>query len=204
MTTAYRSATWLVVLLVAIAAALALAGCSDRQAGGGEVEVLRPEGGPEPGGVVEIEEAEARPAPEFTLAAAGGGEVSLSDYAGKALILDFWATSCTGCVEELPEFQALYDSWDHEKVEYLGVSLDSSIEVVEAFMASREELSLPMALGDDAMIDAYLGRRRTIPAARVIDGEGMIRYEFGPGPSTDQVGAAVERLLAEVESGSGG
>ncbi len=163
-----------------------------------------PEGGPEPGGVVEIEEAEARPAPEFALQTAGGGTASLSDYEGKVLILDFWATWCTGCVEDLPEYQAMYDAWDHERVEYLGVSLDSSIEVVEAFMESREELSLPMALGDDEMIDAYLGRRRTIPAVRVIDGEGMIRHEFGPGPSANQVGAAVERLLAEVESGSGG
>ncbi|MGC9320096.1 MAG: peroxiredoxin family protein, partial [Armatimonadota bacterium] len=143
-------------------------------------------------------------APDFTLPLAGGGEVSLSDYEGKILVLDFWATNCAACVEELPEYQEMYESWDHERVEFLGVSLDGSVEMVEAFMDAREDLVLPMAVGSNEMLQAYLGETWSIPAARVIGPEGTIAYEFGPGPSAAKVERAVTRLLGEGEPAEGG
>ncbi|MGD9495564.1 MAG: peroxiredoxin family protein [Armatimonadota bacterium] len=192
----------LVLLTGAVWLTLVLTGCPARQPGDASTGPA-PGARPEPAGAaLEIELIEPRPAPQFTLKTPGGGEVSLSDYAGKVLVLDFWSTSCTACIEELPEYQRMYDSWDHDRVEYLGVSLDTSIGVVEGFLAKRRDLSLPMALGDEQMLDAYLGARRTIPAARVIDAEGMLRYEPPPGKSAAKVAAAVERLLAKDEAGA--
>lgn len=147
---------------------------------------------------VEITPVEPTPAPDFTLPVVGGGEVSLADYRGRVLVLDFWATWCTGCVKELPAYQALVDEWDPERVAYLGISLDDSIEQIEAFLKTRPELRLTMALADEATVEAYLGRRRTLPSARVIDPQGMIRYAFSAGEQPARVRAAVEALLSEA------
>ncbi len=196
----YRRTIGMMLLLGALVTAALLVGCPNE----GRDVAVAPEAIDSPPAEVtesiELPEMEPTPAPDFTLEAPGGTQVSLEDFRGKILVLDFWATWCSGCIKEMPKYQELYQSWDHDRVAYLGVSLDSSIEVVEAFLERRDDLSLPMALGDEAMLDAYLGERRTIPAARIIDADGMLRYKFGPGPSADKVRVAVERLLAEAES----
>lgn len=150
---------------------------------------------------VVIEEAGGEPAPDFTVPLAGGGEASLSDYEGRILVLDFWATWCTACVRELPDYQDLHDRWAENEVQYLGMSLDSEMGLVEAFLDRREDLTLQMALAPEETIEAYLGARRTLPASRVIDASGVIRYEF-QGPATEKVGYAVDLLLAESRAGS--
>ncbi|MEA3403589.1 MAG: peroxiredoxin family protein [Armatimonadota bacterium] len=185
-------------IALALALAVLLVGCGDQSASRPATSARAA-----PEQATEDPEA-AQTAPEFSLPLAGGGEVSLSDYEGKILVLDFWATNCAGCVEELPEFQEMYESWDHDKLECLGVSLDGSVGMVEAFLETRDDLTLPMAVGSPEMLEAYLGETWSIPAARVIGPEGTIAYEFGPGRSAAKVERAVAELLAEGESAEGG
>jgi len=141
---------------------------------------------------------EGDPAPDFDLPKAGGGRARLSDYKGKILVLDFWGTRCLGCIEALPKYQKLYDSWDHDKVEYLGPANDIKIEIVEAFL-KRKKLTLPMALIDDTMKQAYLGDQPVLPQARVIDQEGVVRHVFAGQAQVEKVKKAVEELLAEAK-----
>lgn len=182
-----------------VVATLALAGCPSRGLAEGPPGVTDVGTG-EAAEQVPVEEADPQPAPDFALKAPGGAQVTLADYEGKILVLDFWATNCTGCIEEMPEFRAMYEDWDHERVEYLAVSLDTSIEVVEKFREDRPDLDLPMALADNQMLQDYLGARLAIPQSRVIGPDGLIRYKFGPGPSAAQVGVAVTALLAEADT----
>jgi cytochrome c biogenesis protein CcmG/thiol:disulfide interchange protein DsbE len=149
----------------------------------------------------DIEEAEpGQKAPDFTVPLADGGEASLSDYEGKILVLDFWATWCAACVKELPEYQELYEGWDNDKVAYIGMSADGDLGTVRAFLDTRDDLTLPMALADDELLEAYVPTR-TLPSSRVIDQDGMLRYEF-KGPGAEKVEEAVKRLLAEGEGAS--
>ncbi|MGI5819314.1 MAG: TlpA family protein disulfide reductase [Armatimonadota bacterium] len=192
-----RTLAW-VAMVSGIAILMLTAGCGEQPAMRDTVQV--PEGdlarqddeGPE------IEETEpGKEAPDFTVPLVGGGEVSLADYAGKILVLDFWATWCGACVAEFPHYQELYDGWDHDEVAYLGLSADGDMNTVEAFMRGRPDLTLPMALASDELLEAYLPTR-TLPSSRVIDADGIVRYEFR-GPGAEKVEAAVRRLLAESE-----
>ena len=177
------------VLLVVLVVPLLIAGCPETIY---EEDMPEPPEAPAP--LAEPEEA-----PDFTVPLAHDGEASLADYEGKILVLDFWATWCTSCVRELPDYQELYEMWDQDEVEYLGMSLDSDMAVIEAFLEQRDDLTLPMALTPEETVDAYLGTRRTLPSSRVIDRDGMIRYEF-TGPASEQVRFAVEALLEETEA----
>jgi len=156
-----------------------------------------------PDEVPAVEPTSLEPAPDFKLAKAGGGEVTLADYRGKILVIDFWAISCGGCIRDLANYQELYDGWDHDKVEYLGMSLDTRIEIIEKFV-EREGLSLPMALLDDETKTAYLGDGIVnIPQARVVDADGMMRAVLAPADaSAEHAGEVVAELLAEA-TGSG-
>ena len=154
-------------------------------------------GGPAAPAVDVADVGGGEPAADFTLPLVGGGEASLGDYAGKVLVIDFWATWCGACVAELPDYQEMYDAWDHDRVEYLAVSLDTDLGVIDAWLEGRPELSLPMALGTEEMLDAYLGGRRTIPAQRVIGPEGTIVAEFGPQAEPADIAAAVDALLED-------
>jgi peroxiredoxin len=198
-----KTLTRLTKMTIAALAVLALLG------GCGEQAIHEPTVAPEPENPLQatedlgepLQEAEpGKQAPDFTAPLAGGGEVSLSDYEGRIAVFDFWATWCAGCVEELPEYQEMYESWDHDKVGYLGMSLDDSVSTVEAFLEGHPELTLPMAVIDEETTDAYLAKR-TLPSSRVLDADGVIRYEF-TGPAADRVKRAVEALLAEQEAGS--
>ncbi len=190
MTTRTRT---LMLMIAALAVLALLGGCKDGGSAEGSVEAPVEE-------IPDIQEVQpVKAAPEFTVPLVAGGEASLSDYKGKILVLDFWATWCVGCVKELPDYQQFYDGWDREKVAYLGMSLDGDASTVAAFMAAHSDLSLPMAVASEDVVDAFLPRR-TLPSSRVIDGNGMIRYEFS-GPGSAKVQEAVRRLLAEEDSG---
>ncbi len=173
-----------------VAAVATLAGCPQAQP-------------PDIGTITPIETTEEpaalEPAPDFKLVKAGGGEATLADYEGKILVLDFWATACGGCIKDMPNYQALYDGWDHDKVEYLGISIDTRIEIIEGFV-ERKGLTLPMALADSETQTAYLGDGvALIPQARVIDADGMMRAVLGPNDaSAKNAGEVVAELLAEV------
>ena len=190
------------IIAVALAAVIAmstLAGCRQSQPSDigaiTPIETPPPTSAEAPAPSVPVQEGER--APDFRLVKAGGGEVSLSDYRGKILVLDFWATNCGACVAELPAYQALYDRWDHNQVEYLGLSLDSSIKVVEGFL-QRKGFTLPMALLDEQTRVAYLGQGVVqIPQARVIDASGVVAAVLPPAQSSpEKVAAVVEQLLA--------
>src|SRR5271170_3156955 len=72
-----------------------------------------------------LEPAQARqPAPEFSLQDSSGKTATLADYRGKVLMLDFWATWCGGCKEEIPWFAEFYKTYAPQGFQVVGASLD--------------------------------------------------------------------------------
>ena len=64
-------------------------------------------------------------APDFTLSSLDGNTISLSDFKGKYVVLDFWASWCPDCIRDIPEIQSLYNDFSDKGVVFLGVSFDT-------------------------------------------------------------------------------
>ncbi len=137
-------------------------------------------------GVLSLREDVARPvargveAPTFTLPLLeGGAPVALEDYRGQVVMLNFWATWCKPCEDEMPAMDRLYRALSPEGFEMLAVSVDEESELVAAFR-QRLGVSFPILL-DPAQNVARAYQTTGFPESLLIDQEGMIveRY-IGP------------------------
>lgn len=112
-------------------------------------------------------------APDFTVYGADGGEVSLSDYAGTPVVLNFWASWCGPCKSEMPDFEEAYQS-QGDDVQFLMVNLtDGTRETVESASAFIAEQGYTFPVFYDSDIDAALAYRAfSLPTTYFIDAEG--------------------------------
>jgi len=113
-------------------------------------------------------------APDFTLPLYGGGRVSLGDYAGKTLVLNFWATWCSPCVAELPHFEELYREYGDE-IAVLAVHSSLVTDDVEEFL-SHYDYSIPYALDETGEMIASYGGSTMLPQTVIIDESGVVTY----------------------------
>ncbi|MCS6836242.1 MAG: TlpA family protein disulfide reductase [Anaerolineae bacterium] len=112
-------------------------------------------------------------APPFDLVNLDGQPVSLADYAGRPLILNFWQTTCEPCKREMPTFAEFLE--DQSDVALLAVSIEETSEQVRAFFAELDMLPVPVALDVDGSARRAYGIAG-LPTTYVIDDEGVVRY----------------------------
>lgn len=116
-------------------------------------------------------------APDFTLQDLNGNKVNLSDFSGKVVILNFWATWCPPCIKEIPDFIKLYDKYKDHGFVMLGLSVDQQgISRVKAFK-QQFNVNYPILMADINVSDAY-GNISNIPTTFVIDTKGKIQREY--------------------------
>ena len=112
-------------------------------------------------------------APEFVLQDVEGKQVRLSDYKGKVVLVNFWATWCPPCKVEIPWFIEMQQAYRDRGLVILGISLDDDgREVVKPF-AEENRINYPMLLGNDSVSRAY-GGVESLPTSFVIDREGRV------------------------------
>ena len=113
-------------------------------------------------------------APDFALEDLDGNTVKLSDYKGKVVIIDFWATWCGPCRRGIPEFIELQSEYGEDKLVILGVSVDQGdLSVVPKF-AKNYEINYPVLYANEDIQRKY-GPIRSIPTAFIVDRTGKVR-----------------------------
>jgi peroxiredoxin len=152
-------------------------------------------------------------APDFELKSLDGKQVRLSDYRGKAVLLNFWATWCAPCKIEMPWFVDLQKQYASQGLQVIGVAMDDSGEETIAKFAQQMGVNYPVLIGKEAVGDAY-GGVEFLPTTFVIDRQGRIvdrvfglvgRSEFednikkalGPGASAAQASVAPAKEPAQ-------
>ena len=136
-------------------------------------------------------------APAIKLTTTSGQPVTLSNYKGYVLVMDFFATWCIPCKESIPHMNSLNRKFGKQGLQILGVSVDEGGErEVKDFIADRK-ISYPVAVaGEDLQTDYGL---RSIPTIYLINKKGIVAEKYQG--FSDQTGRAMEdaikRLLAE-------
>ena len=111
-------------------------------------------------------------APEFSLSTLTGEKLKLSDYRGKVVLLDFWATWCGPCREEIPHFVELQNQYRDQGFQIIGVSMDDSPEPVRDF-CRQFQMNYPVVMGD-AKTGELFGGVLGLPIAFLIGRDGRI------------------------------
>lgn len=112
-------------------------------------------------------------APEWQLNDPDGKAVKLSDFKGKVVILDFWATWCPPCRAEIPGFIALQKQYAAQGLTVVGVSLDTDGASVVKTFVKKAGMNYPVVIGDEKIASEY-GGITAIPTTFVLDRNGNI------------------------------
>jgi len=141
----------------------------------------------------------------FTMKDMSGKSVTLADYKGKVILLDFWATWCGPCKYEIPGFVALQETYGKDGLQVIGVSVDDTVDKLEPFV-KQFKMNYPvlLGLGHDDVQDAY-GPVIGIPISVIISRDGRIcARHVGLPPSksaTDSLEKSVKDAFeAEIKS----
>lgn len=132
-------------------------------------------------------------APDFTLTDANGHAVKLSDYRGKVVLLNFWATWCGPCGLEIPWFVQFEQQYKSHGFEVIGVSMDEDgWKAIKPYLAEHK-VNYRVLLGNDTVTQLY-GGVEALPTTFIIDRNG--RFAFSP-----HVGLAPKNeYLQEIQS----
>jgi peroxiredoxin len=137
--------------------------------------------------IVEVGET----APEFSIITDSGRRVSRSDFGGRLLVLNFWATWCQPCLEEIPSLSELQKEFAGEGVVVLGVSVDLN-EAAYRRVVAQKKVAFLTARDPEAGISARYGTFK-YPETYLIDGRGkVVQKVIGPANWTD---AAVKNQI---------
>ena len=115
-------------------------------------------------------------APDFSLTDIAGRKLELSNYRGKVVLIDFWATWCAPCRSEIPRLVELQTKYRSRGLEILGISLDEERKPVETF--SKEfQINYPVALGDAQVAESY-GGILGLPVKFLVGRDGRIYAKY--------------------------
>ena len=133
-------------------------------------------------------------APAFSLRDLDGKVVRLSDYRGKVVLVDFWATWCGPCRRALPHLKSLHARYGKKGFVILGLSVDHQGAGVVRDFVKKHGVTWPNVLADDAVLEAY-DDVNVIPTAFLIDRSGRVAQRFTGYQTEERLETALRPLL---------
>lgn len=127
------------------------------------------------GSVARVSGTVGAQASDFTLRDLDGRDVHLSDYLGRVVLIDFWATWCVPCAAELPELERLYRAQADAGFVVLAVAMDGPETVAQvAPFARRYGLTFPVLLDEETRVVGVYDPKRVAPMTVLIDRRGLV------------------------------
>ena len=134
------------------------------------------------------------PAPDFTRPDLAGNPLHLADYRGKVVLVNFWASWCGPCLEEMPRLVAWQRDYAAAGLQVVGISMDDSVAPVKRLLA-RQPVDYPIVLGDPKLGAAY-GGVLGLPLSFLIDRQGRIAARYQGEPDLSKIESRIKDLLA--------
>ncbi len=123
----------------------------------------------------------AKKAANFTFKDLNGKEVSLADYKGKVVLINFWATWCGPCIHEMPTLEKLYQTYKSKGFEIIGLTITSKEKQIVA-KVSKTGVTYPILLNAEPAVGKY-GGFSSIPQTFIINRDGdIVKHIVGPRP----------------------
>ncbi len=133
--------------------------------------------------------------PDFSATDLDGNPISLQDYHGKVVLLDFWAVWCGFCIDEMPDLKRVYDTYKEQGFDIIGVSLDDTEKELRDYIKENDIQWRQIFDGEDSLVRQY--GIRGIPAPWLIDRDGKLISHKARGE--DLEGLVVEALKNKPE-----
>ncbi len=136
----------------------------------------------------------ANQAPYFSLPAISGALISLHDFKGQVALLNFWATWCAPCRQEVPLLESIYRKYRDQGFSVLGIAVDSRKDGIEAFI-QEFQISYPIAMGDGKLKAIY--KVKGVPESFLVNRQGVIVAEYIGVPTASDLERDIQRALAQ-------
>lgn len=133
-------------------------------------------------------------APAFTAATLDGAHISLADYRGKAVLVNFWATWCGACKVEMPWLAELREKYATQGFEVLGILTNNATPEKIAAVKEKYGIQYPILMCNHATAQAY-GGLPELPASFFVDRSGKVVAEMGATDSETQIEVNVRKAL---------
>lgn len=186
---------WIAALL---AGALALSACTGKdavnQTAGGQFRFVS---GTSLGKTYPVDKRKA--AGDFTGTLLGGGKLTLSQYAGKVVVINFWATWCGPCTTETPQFDAVYRANKAKGVQFIGIDTKDIQSKAQAFVTDNQ-ITYPIVSDETTETALALGRipALSLPFTVLVDKKGRIAAVYLMTLSAKDLQPVIDQLLAET------
>ena len=146
--------------------------------------------GPEP-------KLQGKPAPGFSLVDLDGNKVSLAQFKGKPVLVNFWATWCGPCKLEMPWFEEFHKKYADQGLVVLGVAADEAGKTAISTVAHKTGVTYPVLLEDGKVTDAY-GGVEYLPESFYVDrgGKVMLQTAGVSDGGKDEIEANIKKLIA--------
>jgi len=135
-------------------------------------------------------------APDFENPTLSGNTIRLSDFRGRVVVLNLFASWCGPCRLETPHLIAAYLDPTVEETAFIGINLNESLDVVAAFQKECD-IPYPLVLDEDGKLTSEVYRPTGLPTTWFIDQQGIVRYVYA-GAMTQEI---LLQILADVHAG---
>lgn len=137
-------------------------------------------------------------APESTFVLLDGTRQTTADMKGKVTLVNFWATSCTTCVAEMPQIVATYDKYKAKGYDTLAVAMQYDPPSYVVNFAETRKLPFKVAIDNTGKVAQAWGDVKLTPTTYIVNKQGQIVKKYVGAPNFDELHKLIEKLLAEA------
>ena len=137
-------------------------------------------------------------APESTFVLLDGSRQTTANMKGKVTLVNFWATSCTTCVAEMPQIVATYDKYKAKGYDTLAVAMQYDPPSYVVNFAETRKLPFKVAIDNTGKVAQAWGDVKLTPTTYIVNKQGQIVKKYVGAPNFDELHKLIEKLLAEA------